>query len=192
MKLTDRILDRMFGHPEGLLGVLGGRILARGKENTTEWVLSLIGLESDDHVLEVGIGPGVSIQHAARSVPDGFVVGVDTSEVMLAQARDRNQQAIEAGQVTLAHESASSLPYGDDAFDAAFTINSMQVWSDVRAGARELCRVVKADGTIAIAFTKQARAEQLAADLPDLLADIGVSRVHSETRDSDTCVIATV
>lgn len=192
MKLADQILDRMFGHPEGLLGALGGRILARGKEDTTEWVLSLIELESDDHVLEVGIGPGVSIQHAATRVPDGFVTGVDTSEVMLAQARDRNRHAIEAGRVSLAHESATSLPYEDGAFDAAFTINSMQLWPDEGAGARELCRVVKGDGTVAIAFTKQARAEQLAADLPDVLAGIGVTRVCSETRDSDTCVVATV
>ena len=192
MKLTDRILDRMFGHPEGLLGALGGRILAREKEDTTEWVLSLIGLESDDHVLEVGIGPGVSIQYTATSVPDGSVTGVDTSKVMLSQARDRNQQAIEAGRVVLAHESATSLPYEDDSFDVAFTINSMQLWPDESAGARELCRVVKADGTIAIAFTKQARAEQLAAGLPDLLGEMGVSRVRSESRNSDTCVIATV
>jgi ubiquinone/menaquinone biosynthesis C-methylase UbiE len=45
------------------------------------------------------------------------------------------------------------LPFADSSFDKALAINSMQVWSDAIAGLREVRRVLKPGGRIALAFT---------------------------------------
>ena len=41
MSLEDRLLSRMFGRPEGLLGRLGGVILARANRPFAEEVVAL-------------------------------------------------------------------------------------------------------------------------------------------------------
>jgi ubiquinone/menaquinone biosynthesis C-methylase UbiE len=46
-----------------------------------------------------------------------------------------------------------SLPFDDNSFDKALAINSMQVWPDAVAGLREIQRVVKPGGKIALGFT---------------------------------------
>jgi ubiquinone/menaquinone biosynthesis C-methylase UbiE len=49
--------------------------------------------------------------------------------------------------------SVDRLPFADATFDKALAINSMQVWPDAVAGLRELCRVLKPRGRIALGFT---------------------------------------
>ena len=61
------------------------------------------------------------------------------------------------------------MPFDADSFDAALAINSMQVWPDAVAGLREVRRVMKPGGRIALGFTrysgqpKEGVAEKLAA-----------------------------
>ena len=51
------------------------------------------------------------------------------------------------------HGSAARLPFAADTFDKAPAINSMQVWPDAGAGLREMRRVMKPGGRVALAFT---------------------------------------
>jgi ubiquinone/menaquinone biosynthesis C-methylase UbiE len=72
---------------------------------------------------------------------------------MVGQARARDATAVAHGQVDLRHGSVAHLPFADDTFDAALAINSMQVWPDAIGGLREMRRVVKRFGRIALGFT---------------------------------------
>src|SRR2546429_9358683 len=66
-----RILMRMFGRPTGLLGRLGGIIMARTNQKVAAWAIDLLGVNPSDRVLEVGFGPGVGIQRLAKAAPAG-------------------------------------------------------------------------------------------------------------------------
>ncbi|MGB6438362.1 MAG: class I SAM-dependent methyltransferase [Methyloceanibacter sp.] len=105
---------------------------------------------SDQTMLEVGFGPGVTISKLAA---EGHVAGVDQSREMVEQARARNTLALRSGHVALRFGSVESLPFDDSSFDKALAINSMQVWPDAVPGLREIWRVMKPRGKIALGFT---------------------------------------
>jgi ubiquinone/menaquinone biosynthesis C-methylase UbiE len=153
MRLGRRILMRMFGRPEGVLGRLGGIILARTNRSFAQEIVGFLEIGAAENVLEVGFGPGVGIELLARAAPRGTIVGVDPSEEMVRQARARNAAALRAGVVDLRRGTAASIPFEADTFDTVIAINSMQVWPDATAGLREIRRVLTVGGSVALGFT---------------------------------------
>jgi ubiquinone/menaquinone biosynthesis C-methylase UbiE len=187
-----------FGHPQGLLGRLVGTIMAYENRERNFWAVELLGIETTDHVLEVGFGPGLAIQQAARLASGGLVAGVDASDVMLRQARQRNAAAVRAGRVDLRLGSATALPFPDGVFDKAFVVNSLHHWPDSAAGLHELRRVLKAGGLVAI--TEQPRGQAtdeqvrvLIAERTAQLAAAGFVQIRHESRPMrpapSTCVL---
>ena len=188
MSVVHRILLRMFGCPQGILGRLGGIIMARSNQQCAVWVIGLLDIQPHDRVLEVGFGPGVGIQLLARAASAGYVAGVDSSEAMVAQATARNAQAIERGRVDVRHGSVERLPFVDLSFDKALAINSMQVWPDAGAGLREMRRVLKSGGSIALGFTPYAR--QPKSGLPEMLTAAGFTTAHVVEAEEGFCALA--
>jgi ubiquinone/menaquinone biosynthesis C-methylase UbiE len=153
MSIMKSVLTRMFGHPRGSLGGLGGRIMARLNAECGVRACEVLEIAADDTILEIGFGPGVTIDHLSTLVPAGRVVGVDPSPEMVAQAKARNSAAIRNGRIDLRQGSVERLPFDDNSFDGALAINSMQVWPDAVAGLREIRRVMRPGATIALGFT---------------------------------------
>ena len=67
VSIMPTILTRMFGRPRGMLGRLGGLIMARVNEGCGAWVTELLKVGPHDRVLEVGFGVGVRLFTAWRS-----------------------------------------------------------------------------------------------------------------------------
>ena len=176
MTLVNRILLRAFGRPEGLLGRLGGVVMARTNRKFAEEIVTFLNIEASERVLEVGFGPGVGIELLARAAPEATVAGIDVSEEMVAQAAARNAAAIETGAVVLRHGTVARMPFEDEAFDTALAINSLQVWPDAAAGLREIRRVLRAGSRIALAFTPYSG--QAKAGLAEMLASAGFEDAH--------------
>jgi ubiquinone/menaquinone biosynthesis C-methylase UbiE len=153
MSIGTHFLMRAFGRPQGLLGRVGGIIMGRMNRDMAGSVIAQLKLRPDERVLEVGFGPGVGIALLASSLPSGCVAGVDPSPEMNAQARKRNAGVIASGRVDLRQTSVEQLPFGATTFDAAMAINSMQMWPDRLAGLREIARVLRPGGRIALGFT---------------------------------------
>jgi ubiquinone/menaquinone biosynthesis C-methylase UbiE len=107
-------------------------------------------VQPDGRVLEIGFGPGVSLAYLAQQAQQ--VIGVDVSGVMVQQARKRNAQAIAAGRVELHQASAERLPLAAASYDKVLSINSIQIWPDPAAGLREVRRVLKPGGRLALGF----------------------------------------
>jgi len=147
------LLMRMFGRPEGIMGRLGGVIMARMNRDAAAQVIGLLALRPDDRVLEVGFGPGVAVQLLLQRVPAGSVAGIDQSQEMVRQAASRNADALRSRRADLRYGTADRLPFADESFDKALAINSMQAWPDAGAGLREIRRVLKPGGNVALGFT---------------------------------------
>jgi ubiquinone/menaquinone biosynthesis C-methylase UbiE len=187
MNLDDLLL-RMFGRPRGLLGRVGGCIMAHTKRTFTPWAIGLLEIQPGDRVLEVGFGPGAAIRRLAESTPAGFIAGVDPSREMLQQARTRNAKALRAGRVDLRQGSAECLPFEEHSFDKVLSINSLQVWSDTRTGLREIHRVLKKGGQLALGFTVHSR--QSRTGLVETLAAAGFGEVRLIETDQGFGLVA--
>jgi SAM-dependent methyltransferase len=119
-------LARHFVQPRGLLGWLAGQIMAHRKSNQqrNRWTLEQLAIEPHHRILELGCGPGWALSVACEAAHEGFVVGVDRSRTMLAQARKRNRSTIKLGRLKLVEASAEDLP-GDlgGPFDRVYSSN---------------------------------------------------------------------
>jgi ubiquinone/menaquinone biosynthesis C-methylase UbiE len=188
MSLKSRILMRMFGRPQGLAGRLGGLILARGNRKFAEEMVAFLEVQPAEQVLEIGFGPGVAIEHLTRAAPGVTVAGIDGSKEMVEQASARNAAAIKAGAVDLRHGTVERMPFSDGAFDLALAINSMQVWPDVDAGLREIRRVLKTGGRVALAFTP--RSGQSKAGITESLQSAGFGNARLAELRGGFCVLA--
>jgi ubiquinone/menaquinone biosynthesis C-methylase UbiE len=187
MSVTRSILMNMFGRPRGVMGRLGGIIMASTNKACGKWVTDLLEVGPYDSVLEVGFGPGVIIQHLSKLASAGHVAGIDPSQAMVEQARARNAVAIKGGRVDLRRGSVESLPFNDASFDRALAINSMQVWPDPIAGLRELRRVLKPGGRVAVGFTRHSGQQN--QGLTQTLSAAGFAKATMAERDSWFCAL---
>lgn len=180
-------IHSQFAHPEGWVGRLVGVILAWKNRERNAWALSMLDIQPEDQVLEIGFGPGQAIQEAAKLTPKGFVAGIDLSEVMVVQASQRNAAAIRSGHVLLQKGAESPLPFEDSEFTKAFAVNSLQFWSNPDAGLQEVRRVLKPGGRVAIIIQPMwAKTEEevraVGEKLEFQLQQAGFRQVRLETR----------
>jgi ubiquinone/menaquinone biosynthesis C-methylase UbiE len=182
------IFLHMFGRPRGVLGRLGGIIMARMNADCGAWVTELLEIGPRDRVLEVGFGPGVIIQRLSKLARDGHVAGIDPSQAMLDQARARNAIGLEDGLVDLRRGSVESLPFDDNTFDKALAINSMQVWPDSHAGLTEIRRVMKPGASVAIGFTPYSGQQN--KELTEILGAAGFTKATVVERNTWFCALA--
>ena len=97
-------------------------------------------------VLDVACGTGVLARAAARAVaPTGRVTGLDPDQGMLAVAREL-APALEWHQGT-----AEELPFPDQRFDAVVSQFGLMFFPDPAQGLREMWRVLKPGGHLAVA-----------------------------------------
>jgi ubiquinone/menaquinone biosynthesis C-methylase UbiE len=140
-----------FHRPAGLLGRVVGWIMTNRPSNIqrSRWTVDLLNLHAGEHVLEIGFGPGLAIEQAARLLPGGRVVGIDHSALMMKQARQRNQSAIETGLVDLKLGGLELLPQLGEIFDKVFSVNVLQFLRDRTEVIQMIRSVLKPNGLVA-------------------------------------------
>jgi SAM-dependent methyltransferase len=94
-------------------------------------------------LLDVGCGPGLAAQIAARC--GAHVAGLDAAEASLEIARERTPEGdFRAGEM-------EDLPWTDNTFDVVTGFNAFQYAADVVNALREARRVVRPGGRVAMA-----------------------------------------
>jgi SAM-dependent methyltransferase len=132
-----------------------------------EALIDAAGIGAGDRVLDVGCGTGnASLAAAARGAE---VTAVDPSPGLVALARARAEAEGAAVRVEIA--TAGGLPFGDGAFDAVVSSFAVIFAPDAEAAVREMVRVVRPGGAVALTTWLpgggiQAAAEVLMSLLP--------------------------
>jgi ubiquinone/menaquinone biosynthesis C-methylase UbiE len=110
----------------------------------------LLNLQLEDIVLEPDCGIGIGIAQAAEIAALGKVCGIESSEALLEEARERTAEAISGGYVELKAGMASQLPWPQATFSAAYAVNSPRDWPRPVVNLAEIGRVMQPDGRLAI------------------------------------------
>jgi ubiquinone/menaquinone biosynthesis C-methylase UbiE len=84
----------------------------------------------------------------AKRAANGFVAGIDVSELMVQQASRRNRKSIKASRVELRQGTVSSLPYEDGRFTKICTVNTFHHWPSPENGLKEARRVMEEGGLL--------------------------------------------
>jgi ubiquinone/menaquinone biosynthesis C-methylase UbiE len=100
--------------------------------------------------LDVGCGTGDDVRGLAAPVgPTGEVVGVDSSETMIAEAEKRAEGS--GLPVTFQQADAHHLPFADETFDGCRIERVLQHLADPQQAVREMARVTRSGGRV-VAF----------------------------------------
>jgi SAM-dependent methyltransferase len=203
MELKQRAIDAayaQFGRPTGLWGRVPALLMTYRPSNRRRnaWAVSLLDVRRDDRVLELGFGPGLAIWELSRIAVEGYVCGIDHSELMLRWASRRNAEGLRRGVVDLRLGSVDELPEFDAPFDKILTVNTMLFWSEPVARLAELRGLLRPGGLIAVAHqprgpgatdaTSAAKGREIAAALDRA----GYSDVRVETMGLKPAVVCAV
>src|SRR5712692_5576117 len=109
-------------------------------------VLEALPFRPGHRLLEVGIGTGISLD---AYPPYVHVVGIDPSIEMLEHARAKIRER-ELRHVELHEGDALNLAFPDNSFDYVCAFHMITVVPDPVRAMREMCRVCKPGGRIAI------------------------------------------
>ena len=126
------------------------RLLSFGQD--PRWRSFLVSRIPPDagRVLDVASGTAAVAIELVRAHPNRTVVGIDQSPEMLVAGRERVEGASLGGQIELRESRAEDLPFADGEFDAVTFTYLLRYVDDVPATLRELARVVRPGGTVAM------------------------------------------
>jgi ubiquinone/menaquinone biosynthesis C-methylase UbiE len=141
--------------PTGAWGQVAGRAMALANARSNALAISALGIKAGESMLELGCGPGHALQELLRAPQLERAIGLDWSEVMLAQAVRRNRAAIEAGRLELVRGDFARLPFADEIVEAVLAVN-VAYFMQSSATLREVRRVLRPLGRIVLYATDEA------------------------------------
>jgi len=177
-----------FKKPHGAVGHLAGWIMANRLSNRERnaWTIGLLDIQPDSRILEIGCGPGLALAMCAKRLKTGKVVGLDHSQTILHQARQRNVHFSKTGLVELHHGGLETLAELDGPFDKVFSANVAQFFPDKAEAFAAVFEVTAPGGLVASTFqprsknpTRQA-AIKFAKDAERCMTLVGFEEIRTE------------
>ncbi len=120
-----------------------GEGMEKGHRPVGEQAIARMHVPANAQVLDVGCGSGWASRLLAGQASDGRVVGIDISDEMIQLARDSSSLF---SNVEFRIASAEELPFKDDEFTHAFSMESLYYYTNMIAALREIHRVLKSGG----------------------------------------------
>lgn len=199
-------IARQLRKPTGFFGKhVAARWMTRANSEMNRCTLQALSVQSDDHVLEVGPGPGDLLDQIVRLSTRGSTAGVDFSPEMVQTCTRRFGSLIESGRVELQCSSAAAMPFAAERFTKACTVNTIYFWPEPAVELGEIRRVLRPGGRAVVSFRTRATIEKMTnsavfrlysgEEAADLLRCAGyVNIAVTEGRDSNgqfVCVSGT-
>ncbi len=147
----DSYISKQFSNPAGIGGRLVSFVMNRQNRPLYEETMRFIAPSDADSVLDIGCGNGYVLKLLAQRYNVAFT-GIDPSESILSEAARRCRVFVRAGRMTFHCRDVSAMPFADNAFSIAYTINTVYFWEDLHRAMTEIRRVLKPDGLFVNAF----------------------------------------
>lgn len=157
-ELTEQDLTQLANQlscPSGTQGVEMGNKMHQTNISMTLKALEAAQIATNEAVLELGHGNAAHLETILKTAEGVTYVGLDVSSTMYEQAQELNQAFVQNKQATFALYDGTSIPYDAATFDKIITVNTIYFWQQPAQLAQELCRVLKPQGSLSIAFAQK-------------------------------------
>lgn len=122
-------------------------------------VIRLVKQEPVDRLLDVATGTADLAILAGRRKAALRITGVDISEGMLQQGREKVKAARLVDRITLQRADSAALPFPDSTFDAITVAFGVRNFEDLERGLKEMLRVLRPGGRLfVLEFSKPRKA----------------------------------
>ncbi|WP_298888589.1 bifunctional demethylmenaquinone methyltransferase/2-methoxy-6-polyprenyl-1,4-benzoquinol methylase UbiE [uncultured Porphyromonas sp.] len=150
-----QMFDRIAGHYDSM-----NRLMTGGMDLAWRWqVIEHLADYAPRQVADLACGTGDMILMLSRYLPSvREIVGVDLSEGMLAVAAERVKRAARTASVTLSAENCQELSLATQSVDAVTCTLGIRNFSDPLQGLREMHRILRPGGRLAILELSEPRA----------------------------------
>jgi arsenite methyltransferase len=120
-----------------------GESMERGHRPVGEQAIARMRVAPDSRVLDVGCGSGWATRLLADYAFNGRVTGIDISDEMVRVARESSQSC---QNVNFEVASAEQLPFDDQEFTHAFSMESLYYYRNIPKAVAEIYRVMGKGG----------------------------------------------
>lgn len=114
-RMDDFFTARVSGYDEHM------RTTIEGASGFYAYTASLLPMENEARVLDLGCGTGLELEEYFRLNPDADVTGIDLSEAMLNALREK----LPDRKISLLQGSYFDIPFGEKAYDDAVSVESL-------------------------------------------------------------------
>jgi SAM-dependent methyltransferase len=120
-----------------------GESMERGHRPVGEQAIARMAVGTDARVLDVGCGSGWATRLLAESAFAGSVTGIDISDEMIRVARESSEGL---SNVYFEVATAEQLPFSDNSFTHAFSMESLYYYRNIPKALKEIHRVLTPAG----------------------------------------------
>lgn len=203
--MVSKFIASQLKQPSGAFGrFLIGHLLNKSNARINQLTVELLDLQPSDRVLEIGFGGGAMLGIMAEQIDSGKIYGVDFSEPMVQQAKQKFQALLQLGKLNIQFADVQKLPFESEIFDKVCTVNTIYFWSEPLVGLREIYRVMKRGGKLVVAIRSADKMKNLKytqhnfrlyspTELQSLVEEAGFTGVvvdHQDQQNKLDCVMA--
>ncbi|WP_226658990.1 class I SAM-dependent methyltransferase [Pseudalkalibacillus hwajinpoensis] len=153
LKRMASTIEQQYQHPKGLLGWYIGEKMIRQHKPETIWSITLLNLQKDEDILEIGCGAGYAMKRLVNEPSVHKVIGLDLSKTLLHSASTRNKLAIRNKRAQVIHGNVHQLPFKDKQFSKVFSVHSVYFWENLSQALSEISRVLKPNGAVSLTLS---------------------------------------
>ncbi len=132
-------------------------------------LVKLLGAATSGKILDVGCGNGLLTLEIGNKNPDGFVIGIDSSEDMLRKAEE-NKKLHGIANVAFQTKSALSIDYKNE-LDAIFSNSALHWVNDHKELLKKFYTALKPGGRIVSGFASKGNVGLFLEALRDVMLD---------------------
>ena len=204
--ISKKFLAAQLCQPSGLFGkFMMADFLRKHNEEMNQFAVEQLDIKATDKALDIGFGGGVTIEEMLRKIDTGKIYGIEFSQVMVEQAKQKFKPEIESDKVSVEFGDVKQLPFAESTFDKICTVNTIYFWDEPLTNLKEIKRVLKSDGKLVVGIRSADKMKELPVTqynfrlydpeaVKDLLVEAGFTNVSIDCRDRDLrldCVMIT-
>ncbi len=148
-------------NPIGEMGLVTSQNMANTNGNMILQTIAVMDLNHYESILEIGPAGGRHVSLLFTDIGNLDYYGIDISELMVEEASQINASLSQSGNVAFSLTDGETIPFANEFFNKAFTVNTLYFWKNPKAYAKEIYRVLKPGAQLYLSFSEREFMEKL-------------------------------